>query len=421
MKKRLAVLMAFGISSFASASDLTISYNFAEVNEAVTLSGGQFEWTPSTDLAQFLVPGSLELLYPELFSVTLLPPTGNLLKYFEGKEVSVRLEDNSVVKAKVIRADQALFEIAGQYRQIDPSRVIYPSLAGVRFEPTYQWTYVGTGGKANLNYLTRALTWTPRYNLTVSGDSARLTAWADLRNQGSTDYKASEITLIAGQINLEAVNQGQPFPVQRNLAPQAASSLEAADSVQAVGESAGLQIFKYAKAVNLVGRTTTSVPFVNTNANLERVFAYNGYFNEAPKITVPMQRVYSVKTEADLPAGVVTVREDNRVVGQARIGDTPKAERATLNLGADFDLRLNRTAQALERTQKNARFKVTFSLTNTKSRAVTVRINENLGGNFTVEQAVMPGVKREAEGLSAQATLKPGEKFEGSYTVLYRY
>ncbi len=419
MKKTLAVLTAFGISSTALASDLTVSYNFAEVNDVVTLSGGQFEWTPTTDLAQFLIPGSLELQYPELLSMTLLPPTGNLLKYFEGKEVSVRLEDNTIVKAKVIRADQALFEIGGQYRQVDPSRVIYPSLSGVRFEPTYQWTYGGTGGKANLNYLTRALTWTPRYNLTVTGDNARLTAWADVRNQSATDYNAPELTFVAGQINLESVNQQQAFPMQRNVATAAAPAAE--DSVQAVGESAGLQIFKYAKAVNLVGKTTTSVPFVNTTASLERVFAYTGYFNETPKQVIPLQRVYSVKTEADLPSGVVTVREDNRVVGQARIGDTPKAERATLNLGADFDLRLTRTAQVLERTQKNARFKVVFSMINTKARAVTVRIDETLGGNFTLEQAVMPGVKREAEGLSAQATLKPGEKFDGSYTVLYRY
>ena len=206
MKKTLALLMAFGISS-ATAQDLTVSYNFAEVRSPVTLSGSQFEWTPTPDLAQFLVPGSLDLEYDNVQSLTLLPGVSNLLKFFEGKEVMLQLEDKTIVKAIVIRADLNLFEIAGQYRQIDPSRVIFPSLEGIRFEPTYQWKLTGAGGKANLSYLTRALTWSPRYTLNVAGDTGRLIAWADIRNAGTTAYTVPEITLLAGQVNLEDVQQ----------------------------------------------------------------------------------------------------------------------------------------------------------------------------------------------------------------------
>ncbi len=419
MKTTIALLTAFGLSSLAAAQELTVSYNFAEVRTPVNLTGGKFEWTPTPDLAQFLIPGSLELEYPDVNSLTLLPPTGSLLKFFEGKEVMVQLEDKTIVKARVIRADLALFEINGQYRQIDPSRVIFPNLEGVRFEPTYQWQYSGAGGKSNLSYLTRALTWSPRYTLTVTGENARLTAWADVRNNGSTVYNIPEITLVAGQINLEAVQQPQNFP---GAQPQAAlARADSVQSVEAVGESAGLQIFKYAKALILGGGTTTSVPFVNTTAALERILDYTGYFSDAPRQVLPMQRLYAVKSGADLPAGVVTVREDNRVVGQARVSDTPKAERANLYLGSDFDLRLLRTTQTLERTAKLAKFKVMFSVTNTKARVVTIRLRENLGGNYTLDAVTLPNVKRETEGLNATATLAPNQKFEGSYTITYKY
>jgi hypothetical protein len=37
------------------------------------------------------------------------------------------------------------------------------------------------GGKTNLSYLIWAVSWQPRYTLTVGGDHARLTAWADIR------------------------------------------------------------------------------------------------------------------------------------------------------------------------------------------------------------------------------------------------
>jgi hypothetical protein len=77
--------------------------------------------------------------------------------------------------------------------------------------------------------------------------------------------------------------------------------------------------------------------------------------------------------------------------------------------------------QTLERTQKTARYKVNFSLVNTKTRAVTVRLSENLGGNFTLDQTVLPGLKRTDDGFSAQATLQPNQRLEASYTITYRY
>lgn len=419
MKKSLAVIAA-ALGSSALAQELTVSYNFGEVRAPITLSGGQFEWTPTPDLAQFLVPGSLELEYQGVDSLTLLPPTGSLLKFFEGKEVMLQLEDETVVKAIVIRADLALFEIAGQYRQVDPSRVIFPSLAGVRFEPTYQWKYSGNGGRSNLSYLTRALSWSPRYTLTVNGDNARLTAWADIKNAGATAYNVPEMTLVAGQINLEQVTPVQNFQTNQ-VAPQALARADAPANVEAVGESAGLQIFKYPKALALGGGATTSVPFVNSNVQLERILDYTGFFNEAPRQVLPMQRLYAVRGDNDLPAGVVTVREDNRVVGQARIGDTPKAERANLFLGSDFDLRLTRTVQVLERTSKLAKYKVNFNLTNTKTRAVSIRLRENLGGNYTLDTASFPNLRRETQGLNSSTTLAPNAKFEGSYTITYRF
>jgi hypothetical protein len=418
MKNLFALALAStALASSAHAAEVTLYYNFAEVRDTVTLSGGRFDWVPPADLGQFLVPGSLELEYPELFNMTLLPPSENLLKAFEGREVSLRLADGSVVKAKVIRAEIGLFEVAGQYIQASPSQVIYPSLDGVRFAPTYSWQFGGAGGNAALTYLTRGLGWSPRYTLTVKNNDAALNAWADVRNASSLEVSAPNATLIAGQVNIAANDDG----FERSQAAFAPAQARADESVQATGELGGLQTFRYAKPITLAPKTTTSLPFVNTKASLERILEYRGGFNPSPKITVPLARIYSIKTDSDLPGGVVTVREDNRVVGQARIGDSPKAENVDMNLGADFDLRLTRTAQTLERTQKIARYKVNFSLVNTKTRAVTVRLSESLGGNFTLDQTVLPGLKRTEDGFSAQATLQPNQRLEASYTITYRY
>ncbi len=408
--------------SNARAADLVLYNSFGEVRDAVNMTGSRFDWTPPADLSQFLVAGSLELEYPGIVSQTLLPPSPSLLAAFEGREVLVkRPGSDTLTKAKVTRADIALFESNGQFFTADPSTVVFPSLDGVRFAPTYSWRFTGAGGPASLTYLTRALSWTPRYTLNVGADKVDLESWADVRNQSNLTYQAPSLGLIAGQVNLLAgEDDGVPRPT---AAPVAFSKLADAGpaNVQATGESAGLQTFKYPSAATLPARSTTTVPFLQTRVTLDRVLEYVSGWNPTPRQVLPLNRLYVLKAESDLPAGLVTVREEGRVVGQARIDDSPRAEGARFGLGADFDLRLTRTVQALERTKTTARFKVAFSLSNTKTREVTIRLREILGQGWTLEQAIMPNLKKDTEGVTAEARLAPGARLEASFTVLFKY
>lgn len=424
MKKnlQLAVLAITAALSSAKATDATLYYNFAEIREPVQIAGNRFDWSPAADLGQYLVPGSLELEYPEIFNVNLLPASPSLLEAFEGKEVMLK-RDNKLVKAIVVKANIGLFQVSGQYVQASVADVVFPTLEGVRFAPTYSWTLGGSGGSSVLTYLTRGITWSPRYTLAIKGDDAKLTGWADVRNSSGVEYKTPKLELIAGQVNLNSGNYNQNVESYAEAAaPIAKASSDGAPSVEAAGESAGLQTFKFNSPATLAARTTTSLPFINTKASLERSFEYYSGFNGSPKIVVPLNRVYNIKTDSDLPGGVMTVREDARVVGQARISDNPKAEKATINLGADFDLRLTRTVQTLSRTNTNIKYKVNFSITNTKTRAVTVKINEVLGGqNYALEAVKLPNIKNNEEGISAVNTLKPGEKLEATYTITFKY
>ncbi len=425
MKKnlQLAIFAITAALSSAKATDATLYYNFAEIREPVQISGNRFDWTPAADLGQYLVPGSLELEYPEIFSMNLLPANQSILEAFQGKEVQLRI-NNKLVKATVIRADIGLFLVDGKYLQANPSDVVFPSLEGVRFAPTYSWNLGGKGGSSVLTYLTRGITWNPRYTLSIKGDDAKITGWADVRNASGVEYKAPKLELIAGQVNLSGGDYNQnPQPYAVSAAPALSKADGAgAPSVEAAGESAGLQTFKFDSPAILPARTTTSLPFINTKATLERSFEYYSGFNGSPKIVVPLNRVYNIKTDSDLPGGVMTVREDARVVGQSRIADNPKAEKATINLGADFDLRLTRTVQNLTRTNNSAKYKVNFSIINTKSRAVTVKINEVLGGQaYDLEAVKLPNIKNNEEGILAVNTLKPGEKFEATYTITFKY
>jgi hypothetical protein len=420
---QLAVIAITAALSSAKATDATLYYNFAEIREPVQISNNRFDWTPAADLGQYLVPGSLELEYPEIFNVNLLPASQSILEAFEGKEVMLK-RDNKLVKAIVVKANIGLFQVGNQYVQGNVSDVVFPTLDGVRFAPTYSWNLGGSGGSSILTYLTRGITWSPRYTLAIKGDDAKLTGWADVRNASGLEYKTPKLELVAGQVNLssEEFNQNAQAYAGAPTTTASRASADVAPSVEAGGESAGLQTFKFNSPVTMPARTTTSLPFINTKAVLERSFEYYSGFNGSPKVVVPLNRVYNIKTDSDLPGGVMTVREDARVVGQTRISDNPKAEKATFNLGADFDLRLTRTLQTLSRTNNSAKYKVNFSIVNTKSRAVTVKINEVLGGqNYALEAVKLPNIKNNEEGITAVNTLKPGEKFEATYTITFKY
>lgn len=415
----LSLALALAVSGAARAADLTLYSSFAEVREAVRLAGGRFEWSPTPDLAGTIVPGSLTLEYASVTSLTQLGLSPNLLAAFEGKEVLVR-RGAELVRARLVNAEQLLFEANDGFFVAELTSVVLPNLDGVRLRPTFAWTFTGAGGGATLSYLTRGLAWNPRYTLAVSGEAARLESWADLRNGTTQAFEAPALSLVAGEVNLAAPD-APPLPYGAMAAAAAEARSDALPKVQASGELAGLQTFRYPRAITLPAQSTTSVRFLDAAVKLERVAEYASGFRADPRVVVPLQRTYTLRADKDLPAGVVTVREDNRVVGQARLGDTPKAEAVTLRLGADFDLRLTRAVQQLERTKTSARYKVNFSLVNAKARPVTVRIRESFGPNFELASVVLPNLKREAEGYVATATLAPGARLEASYVVTFTY
>lgn len=409
----LCLVLALAAPGVARAADLTLYPSFAEVREAVSLAGGRFEWSPTPDLTATIVPGSLSLEYASVTSLTQRGQSPSLFAAFEGKEVLVR-RGSELVRARLVSAEQLLLEAGGQFFVAEPADLILPNLLGVRLRPTFTWTFTGAGGGATLAYLTRGLSWSPRYTLLVTGEAARLESWADLRNLTNVPFEAPQLSLIAGDVDL-ASSPPLPFGTAGGVASMARA--EAFDKVEATGEASGLQTFRYPRPITLPAQSTTSVVFLDTAVKFERLLEYASGFRTTPRLVAPLERAYTLTPDQELPAGLVTVREDTRVVGQSRIPDSPRDEPVTLRLGADFDLRLTRTAQQLERTRTSARYRVAFSLTNTKMRPVTVRIRETFGPGYELASVVLPNLRRETEGYVATATLAPGARLEASYVV----
>jgi hypothetical protein len=397
MRKILSVATVILSSSLfcAQASELTIYPSFAEVRETVQVSGTQFDWTPPADLNQYLILGSLELIDPSVTSLSLLAAPQSILSLYEGKEVKVWFHDEFVV-AKVINAESFLFEIDGAFIQIANAEVLYPSLDGLRYAPTFSWQRTGGNLQTQLRYATTAIAWeNTRYSLNLQDSdganttTSSLTAWAEVSNQSGVKFEAPKATFFAGdvlpQYDQDRFQQSQNRNINalQNAAP--AGSLSQRARVASSGEIGGLQRYEYPQAIRLNAKSRLSLPFFRNNVAVRRVLEYSNDFETGANFKVGLQRTYRFMAQQGIPAGTFTVRENEQLVGQSELANTAKDTIVKVGLGKDFDIKLNRSAQILERTDKIERARIVFTVKNTKTRAINIRLLERLDDTIKLE------------------------------------
>ena len=207
-------------------------------------------------------------------------------------------------------------------------------------------------------------------------------------------------------------NQTQQNAPVSQVAPKPAPQIVAA------GELGGLQSYTYAKPASFAAKATTGLPFIKSSQTVKDVLEYQGQFDVASRVTTALQRVYSFITPQGLPTGGVTVRESGRLVGQTSIPNTPKLGNVRLNLGKDFDVKLTRIVQPLERTKKIARYRVDYTIKNVKSRGVNVRIAEFVPAGVKLEKVKLPSFLSEPGAFVSRPTIAAGATFKGSYEIV---
>lgn len=413
----LALLLSSTVAG-VSASEITIYPSFAEVRDTVQVSGKRFDWTPAADLNQFLIPGSLELSDATITSMSLLSAPQSILALFEGKTVKVWFHD-AFVTAKVIKADLFMFEIDGAFIQLPNAEVLYPSLDGVSYTPVFSWQRTGGAVTTQLRYATAAVAWeNTRYTLNLeeaastASKPSSLIAWADISNQSSVVYDAPKVTLFAGDVlplydrgnlqqaqNRNIANFVEAIPGSTNTRPRVTSS----------GEVGGLQRFEYPQALHLEGRSRLSLPFIRGQVAVRNILEYSNDFDTEANYKVGLQRTYRFVAQQGLPTGIVTVRQDGQLVGQSDLVNTAQGTIVKINLGKDFDIKINRSAQILERTDKIERARIIFTIKNTKSRAINVRLLETLSDDIKLEVSGAKGFKRVPGAFTLESEIATGK------------
>ena len=381
-----------------------------------------------------IVGGSLYLSGPKVLSRLQTVSGGQgSLERFEGKVVYLR-EDGKVRAVKLIRASDGLVQDlkTGRYRsgiglgQLEFCTPLERSGGG---KVRYRYA-LDSSKPANVSYITRALSWSPRYELSVSDAGTRLEAFADLRNGGET-LKVDSSEIIAGQVQLnfgsEAANYAQDA-ARLELTPMPSSTAGRTGAVQVRpgSEGQGLYTYKLSQGYTLPKGSTFSLPFLNPKVKVKRVARLESYFG-GEFSEGKLERVYRMNSSVLLPAGNLFVRDAERVVGGQNISTLAAGEDIDLRLGSDPDPSYVRYTKSSSRnevkkfgkvqcTYTYTTFQVTLQLQNAKARPVSFEVLERLGE----QDVTLEGdAKRTAQGLSLTFTLPARGSLERKYKVTF--
>ncbi|MCS7058690.1 MAG: hypothetical protein NZ849_10310 [Meiothermus sp.] len=379
---------------FAEGQEASVYKGFAELRQPQNLPPREWVWEPGAALFESLVPGTLRLLGVEELSRWVREPAkSSPLEAYVGKEVQFYWE-GQWRRATLVSAQQNLYLYEGRYLVGLPGVVAYPDPGGFSLPPGPRvvFRYRG-GGDAVLAYLTRGLSWSPRYSL----EDGVLVGWAALTNTLGYPLRLGRTELVAGQVPL----------VQGELA--GAAVLRAAPVMaEDLGEVAGTYRYRLPGEVE-VGPGVTELPFLQAQVQPVYVWRLQTGFSTGRELF--FNRGFRFVAPQGLAAGVVSLWERGVFVGQAALGDTPRGASVVLVLGPDPEGRASRQVQEVARN----RFRVTTAVRNPKAYPLEVEIQEVFPQPFELEA---DGLERLPEGYRLRFALAPGQSHSYAYTLV---
>jgi len=179
----------------------------------------------------------------------------------------------------------------------------------------------------------KGITWTPSYDLAVSGNNdCKLRSYANINNDQQREYTVENTYLLGGDIQL-ATSYLEPIHRFEALKPVTNSKL-----VQYHGEQKGLYSYLLNDKYTLRPSSSIRLPFIDIAPKCR--FYYKASANiGAGQYQGVFQKTYDLTPDHFMPAGIITIRDNHVLVGQANIPDVPENYTQTIPIGQDNDIR----------------------------------------------------------------------------------
>jgi hypothetical protein len=344
------------------------------------------------------------------YEYDLLEPE-KLLRKYVGRDVTLvrtRQDGNGTVDEEV-RAhllsynNGPIWEIDGQIvTGLRAESIKFPELPDNLYShPTLIWMLDNTGGtrhRVEASYLANKLSWNADYVLTVSRDdkTADLDGWVTIVNGSGTSFRNATVQLVAGDLNRIRQSIGKMSMVD------AAREVAAAPAQMAQESFSEYHLYTIGRKTTVNNSETKQVSMLGASAFpvLKRylvegqTYYYRNVMHPGAPIKDLVQVFYQFKNDQQnglgmpMPAGNVRVYQADskggvQFVGEDRIDHTPKDEAINLKIGNAFDVVCERKQTDFEKIASNVyEFEYEITLRNHKDTAVSVEVNEPIGGTW---------------------------------------
>ena len=344
------------------------------------------------------------------YEYDLLEPAKLLHKYV-GKEVTLTRSymENGSTKREDIKAT-LLADNNGPVWKIGNDIVTgmygetyrFPEVPANLFDrPTLLMSLENSGSRKQqieASYLAGNLSWNSDYVLTVGRDdkAADLDGWVTLVNNSGTAFRNARLQLVAGDLN--RIQPAVAGAMARDMVMAKAARAEqfaqenfSEYHLYTLGRKTSVED-KETKQISLLQGSDIPVAkhFVVNGQN----FYYHNQQNPGSPIKDNVMVFYKFKNEEKsglgmpMPAGNVRVyQKDSKgnilFVGEDRIDHTPKDEMLNIHIGNAFDVVSERKQTDYKRIDTHT-WEMEFEITlrNHKDTAITVEVNEPIGGDW---------------------------------------
>lgn len=390
-------------------------------------------------------PASLGVL-EQNYEYDLLDPQKLLQKYV-GREVTLvrGRQENGTTRWEEVKATLLAYNNGPVWKIGDEivtgmhaDHIRFPQLPDNLYSrPTLVWMLENAGArrhKVEASYLAGNLQWSSDYVLTVGRDDklADLDGWVTLTNNSGTAYKNTRLQLVAGDLN-RIRNQYAPGAMDaKNRAMEMAARAD-----QFAQESfSEYHLYSLGRRTSIHNNETKQINLLSgSSVPVEKVFVVEGqnfYYHNYQHPGTPLKDRVKVffKFKNDqksglgmpMPAGVVRVYQADskggvQFVGEDRINHTPKDEMLTIHIGSAFDV-VSERKQTDYKKLGGSLYEMEFEITirNHKDGAITVDVNEPIGGDWQMLESTHKWTKTAAWAANFKV---PVEK-DGASVLRYR-
>jgi hypothetical protein len=366
---------------------------------------------PATVHFRSLTEPALVSVLEQNYEYDLLEPD-KLLRKYVGREVTLmrtRQDGGSTrqeeVKALLLSYNSApVWKIGSEIvTGMGFDHIRFPELPSTLYSrPTLIWTVQNDGvakHRVEASYLAGKLAWNADYVLTVGRDdkAADLNGWVTLTNGSGTAFPNAKLQLVAGDLNRVRQQLGKvmaEMAARRDANAPAANMAEESFSdyhLYTLGRKTTINN-NQTKQVSLL--TGTDVPTIKRYVVEGQNYYYHNQQHPGSPIKDLVQVYYQFKNEAKsglgipMPAGVLRVYQQDskggvQFVGEDRIMHTPKDETLNVKIGNAFDVVCERNQIDFQRISSNVyEFEYEITLRNHKATAISVEVNEPVGGSW---------------------------------------